>query len=199
MRRAVKLWETSQYWQDRAAGAIRHAKYKELPAVRARRIKKLEAERRSHERDLKASTAFLALWKKLDQDGSIRKASGEPSTFQERAAHIANLDRSMTGLWSEIESGRMIPAEAQARYSANHERIIAESNRWIAHLDNRLTYERALLAEQRVPAAGQEADQGRASDSQLRGRGFGAEPLRGRGQDRHRRWHHQGRVGEGPR
>jgi 16S rRNA G1207 methylase RsmC len=146
MRRAVKLWETSQYWQDRAAGAIRHAKYKELPAVRARRIKKLEAERRSHERDLKSSTAFLALWKKLDQDGSIKKKSGEPSTFQERAAHIANLDRSMAGLWSEIESGRMIPAEAQARYSANHERIIAESNRWISHLDNRLTYERALLA-----------------------------------------------------
>ena len=146
MRRAVKLWETSQYWQDRAAGAIRHAKYKELPAVRARRIKKLEAERRSHERDLKASTAFLALWRNLDQDGSIKKKSGEPSTFQERAAHIANLDRSMSGLWSEIESGRMIPAEAQARYAANHERIIAESNRWISHLDNRLTYERALLA-----------------------------------------------------
>ncbi len=146
MRRAVKLWETSQYWQDRAAGAIRHARYKELPAVRARRIKTLEAAKRSHERDLKASTAFLALWKKLDQDGSIRKTSGEPSTFQERAAHIANLDRSMAGLWSEIESGKMIPAEAQARYSANHERIIAESNRWISHLDNRLTYERALLA-----------------------------------------------------
>ena len=146
MRRAVKLWETSQYWQDRAAGAIRHAKYKELPAVRARRIKKLEAERRSHERDIKASTAFLALWTKLDQDGSIKKKSGEPSTFQERAVHIANLDRSMAGLWSEIDSGKMIPADAQARYSANHERIIAEANRWISHLDNRLTYERALLA-----------------------------------------------------
>jgi 16S rRNA G1207 methylase RsmC len=151
MRRAVKLWETSQYWQDRAAGAIRHAKYKESPPVRARRIKTLEAAKRSHERDVKASTAFLALWKKLDQDGSIKKTSGEglrpePSTFQERAAHIANLDRSMTGLWSEIESGRMIPAEAQARYSANHERIIANAERWISHLDNRLTYERALLA-----------------------------------------------------
>ena len=41
MRRAVKMWETSQYWRDRAAGAIRHAKQKELPAVRARRIKTL--------------------------------------------------------------------------------------------------------------------------------------------------------------
>ena len=34
MRRAVKAWETSQYWLDRAKGAIAHAKYKELPAVR---------------------------------------------------------------------------------------------------------------------------------------------------------------------
>jgi 16S rRNA G1207 methylase RsmC len=147
MRRAVKLWETSQYWQGRAAGAILSAKYKELPAVRARRIKKLEAERRSHERDLKSSTAFLALWKKLDQHSSIHKTDGKTSTFQEHAAHVANLDRSMTSLWSEIESGRMIPAEAQARYVANHERIITESRRWISHLDNRLSYERALLAE----------------------------------------------------
>jgi methylase of polypeptide subunit release factors len=146
MRRAVKLWETSQYWQDRASGAIRHAEYKELPAVRARRIKKLEAERRSHDRDLKSSTAFLALWKKLDQDDSIHKSGGGASTFQERVTHVAGLDRSSTGLWSKIESGAMTPAEAQARYIANHEKIIAEANRWISHLDNRLTYERALLA-----------------------------------------------------
>jgi len=51
MRRAINLWETSEYWQRRAAGAIAHAKYKELPAVRARRIKKLEAEQRKVQRD----------------------------------------------------------------------------------------------------------------------------------------------------
>jgi len=51
MRRAVNLWETSEYWQRRAAGAIAHAKYKELPAVRARRIKKLEAEQRKVQRE----------------------------------------------------------------------------------------------------------------------------------------------------
>ena len=44
MRKAVKMWETSTYWTQRAASAIRHAKYKELPAVRARRIKGLEAD-----------------------------------------------------------------------------------------------------------------------------------------------------------
>ena len=147
MRRAVRLWETSAYWQQRAAGAIRHARYKELPAVRARRIKKLEADRRSHERDLKRSTAFLALWKRLAQDGSITKKSGEPTTFQERAAHVANLDRSMIGLWSQIEQGNIVPAEAQARAAENHGRIIADANRWISHLDNRLAYERTLLDE----------------------------------------------------
>jgi hypothetical protein len=44
MRRAVRMWETSQYWQQRAKGAIRAAKYKERPDVRARRIKGLESE-----------------------------------------------------------------------------------------------------------------------------------------------------------
>jgi len=55
MRRAVKMWETSKYWQDRAAGAIRHAKYKELPAVRARRIKGIEADKRKEEREKKSA------------------------------------------------------------------------------------------------------------------------------------------------
>jgi len=31
MRKAVKLWETSEYWAQRAKGAINHAKYKDLP------------------------------------------------------------------------------------------------------------------------------------------------------------------------
>lgn len=39
MRRAVKMWDTAQYWKDRAAGAIQLAKYKERPDVRARRQK----------------------------------------------------------------------------------------------------------------------------------------------------------------
>ena len=38
MEKAVQLWETSTYWTRRAAGALRAAKYKEQPAVRARRL-----------------------------------------------------------------------------------------------------------------------------------------------------------------
>jgi hypothetical protein len=44
MRKAVRMWETADYWKSRAAGAIRHAKYKERPDVRARRIKTIEFE-----------------------------------------------------------------------------------------------------------------------------------------------------------
>ena len=36
MRKAVKMWKQSEYWKQRAKGAIRHAKYKERPDVRAR-------------------------------------------------------------------------------------------------------------------------------------------------------------------
>jgi AraC family transcriptional regulator len=40
---------TARYWEQRAAGALHHAKYKALPGVRHRRIKGLGAERmRSH-------------------------------------------------------------------------------------------------------------------------------------------------------
>src|SRR5262249_29164644 len=62
MRRTVKMWECSQYWKDRAAGALRHAKYLELPSVRARRIKKLEAERRGQERTIARAKSNLKTW-----------------------------------------------------------------------------------------------------------------------------------------
>jgi hypothetical protein len=50
MSKAVKLWRLSSYWTDRAKGAIAHTKYKELPAVRARRIKTIEAAKRKEQK-----------------------------------------------------------------------------------------------------------------------------------------------------
>ena len=61
MRRAVKMWETAEYWTRRAAGAISHAKYKERPDVRARRIKRIEADLRKVERSDKESARGLLL------------------------------------------------------------------------------------------------------------------------------------------
>jgi hypothetical protein len=80
MRKAVRLWEVSRYWTARAAGALRHAQYRELPAVRARRIKTIEADKRKHERTRDEALKFLALWRKVT-----------PITL-ERAKGIANYD-----------------------------------------------------------------------------------------------------------
>ena len=48
MRRAVQMWETSEYWTSRAAGVLRSATYKDRAHVRVKRIKKLEAENRKY-------------------------------------------------------------------------------------------------------------------------------------------------------
>jgi len=59
MRKAVECWKAAQYWQDRAKGAIRLAKYKERPDVRARRIKTLEADMRKQQRTQAEARKFL--------------------------------------------------------------------------------------------------------------------------------------------
>lgn len=135
MSRAVGLWDTAGYWQQRAAGAIAHAKYKELPSVRHRRIKKLESERRGHVRNIEQSRDFLALW-----------SSAEITL--ERAIAIANRERLGYGLWGELTDGKLEPAAAAERMVKAHGRSIAHNERWIAHIDNRLSYERAMLEEQ---------------------------------------------------
>ena len=146
MRKAVRLWETSKYWTDRAAGALRHAKYKELPGVRARRIKTIEADKRKQERDVSRFAPFLRLWEKLQDPNSLRKQSGQPSTFEERVKHLADVDGCYQ-LAGELRDGKVTAEEAQARRIKGLKLMIARSERWIAHYENRLAYERAMLAE----------------------------------------------------
>ena len=62
MRKAVQMWDTAAYWQSRAQGAIRAAKYKERPDVRARRIKTIEADMRKSIKSLNESAEFLKAW-----------------------------------------------------------------------------------------------------------------------------------------
>lgn len=135
MSRAVSLWDTAEYWQQRAAGALAHAKYKELPGVRHRRIKKIESERRGRVREIEQRNALIALWSK-------------PDLTLELALAIANRDRFDFGTWSALERGELEPAAAAERRLARHRATIAYCERWIAHYDNRLSYERAMLAEQ---------------------------------------------------
>ena len=177
MRKAVKMWETSQYWKSRAQGAIRAAKYKELPSVRARRIKGLEADKRKEEKSKASAEHCLAFW-----SGQLKTKNGDliPVTYQNALGfcnyyeHIsmcftlaefprlapASQYEDMMSMWSALggsdgEAHAVINVE-QARdicLRANH-RAVARYDRWIEHLNNRLEYERTMLAA----SGGTEAD-----------------------------------------
>jgi hypothetical protein len=163
MRKAISLWQTSQYWTMRAKGALRHAKYKELPAVRARRIKTIEADKRNQERTKGDSERLLAAWHN----------DGKPLT-PERARAIANFERLNThrcypladfprnppasqyegsmglssALGDDTEHAIITPEQAQQIALKAHNRTVDHCLRWIEHYDNRLIYERSMIEDQ---------------------------------------------------
>ncbi len=161
MKKAVSLWQTSQYWQERAKGALRHAKYKERPDVRARRIKTLEAELRKVQRTKADAEKFTRLWLKepLSYIDARNIANYDhvsmcfPLEDYPRASPASQYEGAM-GLWSALE-GIITPEQARDIAIAAHATTLERAERWVAHLTNRLTYERTLLHD----AGGTEADQ----------------------------------------
>jgi len=163
MRKAVNMWETSKYWKMRAAGALHHAKYKERPDVRARRIKGLESDKRKEEKNKQEAQKWLDVWANILDDTKMKKKDGSPSTAIERARVYSNYCRLTVaktegqtwGIWHVLQPDedryRNCPAmtveQVQAVAVAKYPRIIAHCDRWINHINNRLEYERAMLAE----------------------------------------------------
>ncbi|MDR4483086.1 MAG: DUF3560 domain-containing protein [Nitrospirales bacterium] len=90
LRKTIKLWETASYWKSRAAGAVRYAKYKELPRVRARRMKGIQADKRKQERTIAENERLLKMWTTLEDGSKWIQKDGQPATMLERAKHIAN-------------------------------------------------------------------------------------------------------------
>ena len=149
MRRAIKMWDTAEYWKSRAAGALAHAKYKELPRVRARRIKTLEADQRRSQRTAADCARSLGAWSTVHDAAisRVRHHDGSPSTFQERAAYLANATMNHR-LYTDITAGTITPEECQTRALSSITATKDHADRWIAHLEHRIGYERALLDEQ---------------------------------------------------
>ncbi len=148
MRKAVNLWETAQYWESRAAGAVRAAKYKERPDVRARRIKTLEADKRKQERNRAGAERWLALWTK-------------PGLTLEQGRALANVcwlnvlrnEQHPYGLTAydvlrEEASNPWTLEQVQEVARRGYSQTIAHCERWLDHYTNRIAYERAMLAEQ---------------------------------------------------
>lgn len=155
MRRAVNLFETSEYWMQRAAGALAHAKYKELPDVRYRRIKKIESEKRKQEREMKEAQKWLAAWSKetLTHEQALFIANychlqlprkeGDKPDFNQRPSAYAALSNSYPNLYAPRTLSEIVE-HAKKSYP----RYIAHVQRWIDHYNNRLNYEKAMLDEQ---------------------------------------------------
>lgn len=133
MARAVKSWKTAEYWQQRARGVIAEAAYKDRPEVRARRIEALEAERRKRVASytphgpefVSTPSRFGRCWDDHPSGQECEKCSPRPMVM------VGNKGR----------GSHPVPVEDLPKYERGQAR-------WIAHLDRRLEYERALLSEQ---------------------------------------------------
>jgi len=155
INRAVSLFETSEYWTQRAAGAVRAAKYKERPDVRARRIKKIEADKRKQARTAADSQKFLDLWlvNNLDMKRAVAIANYDfisacfPLAEYPRDPPASQYKGSMS-LWSALTGAVITHEQARDIATSAHKRIIARCALWAAHYNNRLAYEKAMLGEQ---------------------------------------------------
>ena len=155
MRRAVQLWDTSEYWTRRAAGAIRNAKYKERADVRHRRIKGLEADKRKQERIAAEAATYLAGWQHegLTMDQAKALANG---SYLSRCFPLADFPRDPPasqyegpmGLWSALDGGVITAEQVREICLRTYPATIAHAQRWIDHYEHRLAYERAMLDEQ---------------------------------------------------
>lgn len=162
MRRAVKMWETAKYWESRAAGAISAAKYKELPAVRHRRIKGIESDKRKAEKTVQELSAKHSAWCKIaaieDEDKrqkaalalanvcgsfSMPRKEGDRPDFNQSPDVYTCLTNGYPSLYAPRTLAEVLEQTTGPRYP----RTIARYERWIQHYENRLAYERAMLAE----------------------------------------------------
>jgi|SRR6478735_6676528 len=156
MRKAVKMWETSTYWTRRAAAALAHAERKERPDVRARRIKVLEAAFRKMEKGEAENARKLRLWEKV---GSREQALAVANySYLSMRFPLADYPRDPPAsqyegdmdIWSALD-GNVISwdkARELAVKAYSSTRHIEHYRRWKAHYEGRLSYERAMLAEQ---------------------------------------------------
>lgn len=149
MRKAVKMWETAEYWQRRARAAVANAERKELPGVRTRRIAKLAADLRGFERERDERRYFRELWEKISRGESIlrHKSTGELATLPECARYITSAESyGVPHKDAAASAADDAAVRAVAASAAEHYRTLeAERQRWVDHTEHRIAYEREAL------------------------------------------------------
>jgi len=154
MRKSIKMWETSEYWKYRAAGALANAQYKERPEVRARRIKKIEAARRKDQKYINEALDSLGSWEAVNTPAMALHIANYSNISKKfylseypREKPASQYEGSM-GLWSALDSKVIDWRQAKDIALKHYPPNIAWYERWINHYDNRLVYEKAMLDDQ---------------------------------------------------
>lgn len=143
MRKAVDMWETASYWKGRAHGSLSHASYKELPAVRARRIKGLEAELRKLERSKAGTESRLKYWTRTDLTAdNIAKVADSSSVDV-----VCDDGVTTRGLYYAWRDGQVSVQNVVGQMRERSERALVHTTRWIAHTQFRLAFEREMLGD----------------------------------------------------
>ncbi len=156
MRKAVSMWETAEYWENRAQGVIFSAEYKERPQVRARRIKKIEAETRKYQKGVDHAQLMLDLWAAddLNEERAIALLNCKdhmsmrfPLDRYPREAPASQYEGSMS-LWSAVTGGVIGWEKAREIAKNSKPSSIKHYMRLINHNNNRLNYEKTMLEAQ---------------------------------------------------
>ena len=149
----MKLWDTSEYWERRAAAAKQHAQYKERPDVRHRRIKGIEADLRKARKNEAEAQELGQLWAAEGLDLERAKTLADRGYFsvKERGEQWGTSAYTLLTRSENPWNVEDVAAAAIRLYA----RGLEHSRRWIAHYENRLAYERAMLAEDGGIAADQ--------------------------------------------
>lgn len=150
IKKAVQLWDTAKYWEDRARGAIRHAKYKQLPTVRARRIKRLEADQRKQQRKKNEAAFYLQAWSDPTEPLTMKKAKALTNYGH---FDVTLSDGREVTAWGALDEGKITPEEVKAKVIPELTERVAWASRWISHYENRLAYEKILLGDSGGTAA----------------------------------------------
>lgn len=156
LKKAINLWDTAEYWQNRARASLAHAKYLEKPAVRYRRIKKLEAEKRGQERTITGHEKARAFWSRNDLTlkealAAANMQSGVWGVWVSFCFPLSEYPREThtyegaISLWSALEDGIINETQAAALMLPYIERVVSHARRWLAHIENRIAFERAML------------------------------------------------------
>lgn len=139
MQKTINLWETASYWEGRAEASLRHAKYLEKPTVRHRRIKKLEAERRSQERDF--AKAQFKYEQACRDDLDLQKVLN---------LYTLNIFNNWT-TYNELKEGTTTWQEVAQSIRDHWPRYQRHYERWFLHYDNRIAYEKKMLGDWEAP------------------------------------------------